>query len=113
MTRGDRLREIRAKLGYNQSQAAELSGVLQKEISLLENDKRENIPIEYISWLGNLGVNLNWVFLEKGNPFVGYNQEESLNIAAERSINYQKLTDLSDRLNLIQTEIDDLKRKSI
>lgn len=114
MTRGERLREIRAKLGYNQAQAAELSGVLQKEISLLENDKRENIPLMYIDWLGNLGVNLNWVYFEKGQVFINTNYEfetsQHLKVAEDR-VEYNKLMDLSRQMNIIQKEIEQMKNK--
>ncbi len=88
-------------MGCNQSQAAELSGVLQKYISTLENDKTKNIPTEYINWLGSLGVNLNWIFLDSGSQFVSYQYDNTLQLA-----------DLSSRVNTIQIEIDELHRKS-
>ncbi len=77
MTRGERLKKVRLALGFTQGKAAELSGILQKEISLLENDKRENIPNMYIEWLGQLDVDLNWIFLEKAGMFIT-SQAESL-----------------------------------
>jgi transcriptional regulator with XRE-family HTH domain len=101
MTRGERLKKVRLALGFTQRKAAELTGILQKEISLLENDKRENIPTEYINWLGSLEVNLNWIFLENGSQLVGYQNDNTL-----------QLTGLSNRVNLIQMEIEELTRKS-
>jgi transcriptional regulator with XRE-family HTH domain len=113
MSRGDRLREIRVKLGFNQSQASDLSGVLQKEISLLENDKRENIPIEYINWLGNLSVNMNWVYFERGPIFLNSNYMNlsftEHPMAAEERAEYAKLMDLSRQMNVIQAEIEKMK----
>jgi transcriptional regulator with XRE-family HTH domain len=110
--RGKRLKEIRIKLGFNQSQAAALSGVLQKEISLLENDKRENVPTEYINWLGSLGVNLNWIFVDSGSMFVNYSLKSIRQAAAENEASFVKLTDLANRVNLIQKEIKELKLKT-
>ena len=112
MTRGERLRDIRAKLGYNQAKAADLSGVLQKEISLLENDKRDNIPLMYIDWMGNLGVNLNWVYFERGPVFLTSNyefQSTENRVAAEDRAEYVKLMDLSRQMNIIQVEIEKMK----
>ncbi len=101
MSRGERLKKVRLALGFTQGKAAELSGILQKEISLLENDKRENIPTEYINWLGSLEVNLNWIFLDNGSQFVGYQNDNTL-----------QLTEMSNKVKFIQIEIDELNRKS-
>jgi transcriptional regulator with XRE-family HTH domain len=101
MSRGERLKKVRLTFGFTQGKAAELSGILQKEISLLENDKRENIPTEYINWLGSLEVNLNWIFLNNGSQFVSYQNDNTL-----------QLTGLSNRVNLIQVEIEELTPKS-
>ena len=101
MTRGERLKKVRLALGFTQGKAAELSGVSQKDITRLENDKTTNIPTEYINWLGSLEVNLNWIFLDSGSQFVSYQYDNTLQLA-----------DLSSRVNTIQIEIDELKRKS-
>ena len=60
-----KLREIRAKLNLKQEQMAKKAGLSQRDISLLENGKKEFIPTRYMRFLNAAGVNLNWLFDEE------------------------------------------------
>lgn len=61
----DRLKEARIKLGLTQTEAAEGCNMVQRDISRLENGKAQFIPIPYIQFLHNKGVNLNWLYSDK------------------------------------------------
>lgn len=58
----DRLRQAREQTGLNQAETAKASGITQKDISLLEGGKKKFIPPEYIHFLYNQGIDLNWLF---------------------------------------------------
>ncbi len=78
----ERLKQAREGLSLSQKDAAEESGVSQKDISLLENGKREFIPNRYILFLSNRGIDLNSIFNEKRevafvHPIDG-NEEEKI-----------------------------------
>lgn len=57
-----KLREIREELGLTQSQIATESGILQKDISRIENGGTKFIPNELIHYLYNKGVNVNLLY---------------------------------------------------
>ena len=61
-----KLREIRATLNLKQDQMASQAGLSQRDISLLENGKKEFIPTRYMQFLNRAGINLNWLFSEDG-----------------------------------------------
>lgn len=57
-----KLKEIRDLKGYSQGEMSELSGIIQKDISLLEAGKKKFIPQEYIQFLYKLGVDINSLY---------------------------------------------------
>lgn len=58
----DKLKAIRISLGYSQAEASALSGIKQKDISLLESGAKKFIPNEYILFLYKNGVDINTIF---------------------------------------------------
>jgi transcriptional regulator with XRE-family HTH domain len=68
-TIGSRLKIIRKKLNFSQGQLAEQSGVLQKDVSLLESGRKKFIPTEFILYLSNQGIDLNWLYTGRGEIF--------------------------------------------
>ncbi|MFN7703452.1 MAG: helix-turn-helix domain-containing protein [Chryseotalea sp.] len=63
--RAIRLKMAREYLNLSQTEAAIKAKVFQKDISTLENRKREVIPPNYLEFLYNNGINLNWLILGK------------------------------------------------
>ncbi|MBK9292595.1 MAG: helix-turn-helix transcriptional regulator [Bacteroidetes bacterium] len=59
---GARFRQARELLGLSQHQLAEACGLTQRDISQLENNKREFIPTPLIQYLHGAGVDLNSLF---------------------------------------------------
>jgi transcriptional regulator with XRE-family HTH domain len=57
-----RLRQIREYLCFTQAEIASESGINQKEISLMESGGRKTLVDQYIIYLHNRGVNLNWLY---------------------------------------------------
>jgi transcriptional regulator with XRE-family HTH domain len=57
-----KLRAIRQQLGLTQAKAAEASGLSQRDVSQLENGRKEGIPKEYMHFLHTRGIDLNWLF---------------------------------------------------
>ncbi len=57
----------RTLLALNQREAAEQAGIAQTIISLLERGEKKFIPTEYLQFLYNKGVDLNWLFNEKNH----------------------------------------------
>ncbi|MEL6534476.1 MAG: helix-turn-helix domain-containing protein [Bacteroidota bacterium] len=60
-----KLREIRTTLNLKQDQMASKAGLSQRDISLLENGKKEFIPTRYMRFLNRAGINLNWLFADE------------------------------------------------
>ncbi|MFA0963580.1 XRE family transcriptional regulator [Roseivirga sp. BDSF3-8] len=67
----NKLRAIRKIIGLKQVQMAEQTGITQRDVSLLENGKKTFIPIKYIRFLNEKGIDLNWLFddNEEGDGF--------------------------------------------
>ena len=65
-----RLKAVRVKLGFNQAKMAKEAGVLQKDISLIEADKKKFIPTEYLLFLSEKGIDLNWIYTGEGEIFL-------------------------------------------
>ena len=62
MTINERLKVARKLLGFSQSGAAIGSGLVQRDISQLENGERKFIPNEYIQFLNKEGIDINSIF---------------------------------------------------
>ncbi len=58
----DKIKAIRMTLGLSQAEASTLSGLQQKDISLLEKGGKKFIPNEYIHFLYKQGVDINSIF---------------------------------------------------
>lgn len=59
---GALFRQARELLGLSQHQLAEACGLTQRDISQLENNKREFIPTPIIQYLHDAGIDLNSLF---------------------------------------------------
>ncbi|TGE20643.1 helix-turn-helix domain-containing protein [Hymenobacter aquaticus] len=59
-----KLRAIRQEFHLTQLEMAQASGLSQRDISQLENGRKEGIPKEYIQFLHSRGVDLNWLFTD-------------------------------------------------
>jgi len=70
MNFGERLTDIRRKLGFNQVDFSEKLGLTQQSLSRYEKNK--NIPsIEFVQKLTNIfDINLNWLLIGKGEKFL-------------------------------------------
>ena len=82
----DVLKLARTQLGHKQKDAARLIGTTQKEISLIEKGQRTNIPIKYIEYLSESGLDLNKLF--RSDDYVG--NINQLEISEDRKIAFFK-----------------------
>lgn len=73
---GERLKNIRKNMDKTQVEFAEILGL--KGQSSYGNYEREiaELPFELLQTLNNLGVNLNWLINNKGNPFTEEQQRK-------------------------------------
>jgi DNA-binding XRE family transcriptional regulator len=62
MTEFEKVREARRDLGLKQGEFADVVGVSQKELSVLENGGKKFLPKEYISFLHQAGFDINTLF---------------------------------------------------
>ena len=61
-----RLRECRLLLGLKQSEAAELAGVQQSDVSRMEAGKAKFVTPEYMQFLHTRAISLNYIFAGEG-----------------------------------------------
>ncbi|UOQ54230.1 helix-turn-helix domain-containing protein [Hymenobacter cellulosivorans] len=59
-----KLRTIRQEFNMTQLEMAQGSGLSQRDISQLENGRKEGLPKEFIHFLHSRGVDLNWLFTD-------------------------------------------------
>lgn len=102
-----KLREIRTRLNLKQDQMALKAGLSQRDISLLENGKKEFIPTRYMRFLNRAGINLNWIFSdeEEGEePSMAQDPDFALEIQTIRQGNFDKNTEniTSKRVPVVQ-----------
>ena len=57
------------KIG-TQTEASRLSGVPQKDISLMEKGEKKPI-LKYLLWLHSMGIDMNWFYSGYGDPLIG------------------------------------------
>ena len=71
---GEKLRAIREALDLNQVTMAQRVGRQQRDISDLEKGKRKTLPPEFIHFLHEEGIDLNWLFsstpLQQPEPYL-------------------------------------------
>ena len=58
----DKLYIVRKLISLNQKDAAEKSGLKQSTISTLERGDKNSLPSNYINFLYQNGIDLNWIF---------------------------------------------------
>jgi len=58
----ERFKIARRLLGHTQQEAAEISGLTQRDVSQLETGRKEFIPTQYIQYLNNMGININSIY---------------------------------------------------
>lgn len=63
----DKLFVVRTLLSLSQTEAAQEAGINQTSISLLERGEKKFIPTEYLQFLYNKGIDINWLFNENNN----------------------------------------------
>ncbi|RYU77811.1 helix-turn-helix domain-containing protein [Hymenobacter persicinus] len=59
-----KIRLIRQQFQMTQLELAQASGLSQRDISQLENGRKEGVPKEFIRFLHTRGVDLNWLFTD-------------------------------------------------
>ena len=64
-----KLRTIRQEFNMTQLELAQASGLSQRDISQLENGRKEGLPKEFIQFLHSRGVDLNWLFTDPSAEF--------------------------------------------
>ncbi|XOD67303.1 MAG: helix-turn-helix domain-containing protein [Flavobacteriales bacterium Tduv] len=60
----EKIKQVRKVLKMSQKELAETIGVSQKDVSLLENGKKEFIPRKYFEYFLSQGIDLNSLFYE-------------------------------------------------
>jgi len=65
----NKLKLAREQLKLTQSDAARLSGITQRDVSLLESGKKEFIPTNYIQFLYKMGISLSYIYGDDDNIF--------------------------------------------
>lgn len=93
-----KLKLVREKLGMSQTQFAEKAGLSQRDVSLLENGKKEFIPTPYIRFMNQVGVDLNWLFEEE--------PEESIEVSSARGL--QQLNEPQENFGMKRRRKNDL-----
>jgi transcriptional regulator with XRE-family HTH domain len=63
----DKIFVARVALSLKQKEAAELSGVKQSVVSVMERGEKNFIPTNYLSFLCKKGIDLNWIFNDADN----------------------------------------------
>lgn len=76
---GEKLKTARLLIGKSQVDAAQESGLSQRDISLLENDKKEFIPTEYIQYLNKSGIDVNSIYKVDDNVHLNAHLNAHLN----------------------------------
>ncbi len=79
----DKLYLGRLVLGLNRKDAAEQVGTTQVGISLLERGERKNIPAEYLQFLYDNGIDMNWLFSHDEDIRLSCRTRSNENIAEE------------------------------
>lgn len=95
----NKLKAAREVLNLSQSEASRLSGLVQKDISLLEAGKKKFIPKEYIHFLYSNGIDINSIYIDEielkfgntPNYPLNNNVISEVNEQVAPSLNYEKL----------------------
>lgn len=75
----DRLKKSRKEVGLKQAQIESMTGFRQSDVSKWENGTVKNIPSEYMLFLHNHGVNINYIYSGQGNVLVEQGAEPAIN----------------------------------
>src|SRR5215472_10396012 len=63
----DKLYLARWLLSLNKKDMAKQAGITQMAISLLEHGERKNLPADYIKFLYEQGIDINWLFSDNND----------------------------------------------
>ncbi|BAV07217.1 hypothetical protein SAMN05421788_102162 [Filimonas lacunae] len=70
----DRLFIARTFLSLSQKEAAEQAGINAAAISVMERGEKKFIPTEYIHFLYEKGIDLNWIFSDSNDTSLVFRQ---------------------------------------
>ena len=106
---GNKLKQARKQIGDKQGDAADKSGMSQRDISFLENNKRDSIPIEYIQYLNNSGINLNSLFSENEDDVDLVLSQDNIISALSKCLECQEkektITELREQMKFLREEL--------
>lgn len=103
---GKRIRLARKTLGMTQSQLSLATGILQKDISRIENGRLKFIPFPLLDGLCALGIDLNWMISGKGDN-VFYKTETG----EPKQPNHDKMVVLETENKMLKEQVEELKNE--
>ena len=95
----DKLYLGRLILGFDRKDAAAHSATTQVGISLLERGERRNIPAEYLQFLYDNGIDMNWLFSE--------DEDLSLSCRKKSENITEEIKHLCEQLSNLSMKVDD------
>src|SRR5450432_2238198 len=95
----DKLYLARLLLSLNARDIAIQAGITPVTISLLERGERKNIPAEYIKFLYEKGIDINWLFDDNENITLGYRKDFRNSVEND-------LKDVNDQLKRLNLKLD-------
>jgi transcriptional regulator with XRE-family HTH domain len=106
-----KLKAAREMLDLSQKRAAEDSGMLQKDLSRLENGKRVHIPNRYLSFLHQKGLDINSIFSDSELPIFLF-FKGGKNVHLKRDLSVHLNDDFDPSLNESTEDYDSKKPKN-
>jgi hypothetical protein len=97
-----KLKMARSLIGDNQLTASKKSGILQKDISLMESGKKKYIPIQYLSYLLRNDIDLNTLFNEKKELEKIEKKDQYFDLKNQNLVLENKVEELNERLKNIR-----------
>lgn len=107
-----KIKEARELLELTQLEAAKKSGLSQRDVSQLENGKKEFIPTNYIQFLNKNGIDINSLF--NNDIPISKHKNVSLNVSESVSLN-QKHDDVNTLHEPTEkyTKVEQLTRQNL
>ena len=103
---GNRIRLARKTLGMTQSQLSLATGMLQKDISRIENGKLKFIPFPLLDGLCSLGIDLNWMI-----SGIGENIFYKTEIMETNQPHHDKIVVLETENKMLKEQVEELKNE--
>lgn len=97
----DKLYLARLLLNLNAKDTAAKAGTTQMTISLLERGERKNIPINYLKFLHEQGIDINWLLNEEEDIDSGYRKDKRENIREDIKRLKEQLTELTLKVDSV------------